>query len=62
MAYIGQPRFVEQDLLYNEDGDRLGELGTCLHDAEAEWDDLCRKKEVYDCVIVVLLHLMGDDR
>ena len=38
---IGQPRFVEQDLLDDEDGDRFGELGTCLHDAEAERNDLC---------------------
>jgi hypothetical protein len=59
MANIRQPRLVEQDLLDDEDGDRLGQLGTCLHDAEAERDDLCRKKEVYDCVVVVLLHLGG---
>ena len=57
VANIGQPRFVEQDLLDDEDGDRLGELGTCLHDAEAERDDLGRKKEVYDRVVVVLLCL-----
>ena len=41
VANVGQPRFVEQDLLDDEDGDRLGELGACLHDAEAERDDLC---------------------
>jgi hypothetical protein len=59
VANIGQPRFVEQDLLHDEDGDRLGEFRAGLHDAEAEWDDLCGKKEMYDRVVVVLL---GDDK
>jgi len=55
VANIGQPRFVEQDLLDDEDGDRLGEFRAGLHDAEAEWNDLCGKEEVYDRVVVVLL-------
>ncbi len=57
VANIGEPRFVEQDLLDDEDSDRLGEFGAGLHDAEAEWDDLCRKQEMYDRVVVVLLNL-----
>ncbi len=62
MANISQPSFVEQDFLDNEDGNRLGEFGASLHDAEAERDDLCRKEEMYDCVVVVLLNFRWGGR
>ena len=55
VAYIGQAGLVEEDLLNYEDGDGLRKLRTSFHDAEAEWDDLCGKKEMYDRVVVVLL-------
>lgn len=37
---------VEENLLDNEDGNSLAQLGTSLHDAKAEWNDLGGKKEV----------------
>lgn len=46
LADIIQAHVVEQDLLHDEDGDRLAELGAGLHDAEAERDDLGGKEEV----------------
>jgi hypothetical protein len=52
---VGEPGFVKEDLLHNEDRDRLGKFRARFHDAEAEGDDLGRKEEVYDRVVVILL-------
>ena len=37
---------VEEDLLDDEDGDRLAQLRSGLHDAEAKRDDLSREEKV----------------
>lgn len=44
---------IEQDLLNNEDGDRLGQLGACLHDPQTERDYLGGQEEVDDLGRVV---------
>jgi hypothetical protein len=41
-----QTEVVEQDLLNDKDGDCLAELATRFHDAQAERNNLCGKKEV----------------
>lgn len=45
---ICQADIVEQDLLYDEDGDRLRELRARLHDSQTQRDDLRRQEEVDD--------------
>lgn len=42
---VPKTRIVEQDLLNDEDCDRLRQLATCLHDPQAEWYDLCCKQK-----------------
>jgi hypothetical protein len=59
LADVCQAGVVEKDLLDDEDGDGLAQLRARLHDAEAQGDDLGCEQEVYDCVVVVLLHLGG---
>jgi len=61
MTDVGEPGLIEKDLLHDEDRDRLGKFRAGFHDAEAEGDDLCRKEEVYDRVIVILLDESTDD-
>lgn len=55
MADVRQTRLIEEDLLYNENGDSLREFGAGFHDPEAKRDDLCRKQEMDHRVVVVLL-------
>ena len=45
---------VEEDLLHDEDGDRLAKLGASLHDAQAQRDDLGRQEKVDHLGRVVL--------
>jgi hypothetical protein len=52
---------VEEDLLHDEDRDRLRELRTGLHDPQTEGDDLSREKEVDNVAVVVLLDERTDD-
>lgn len=54
LANVRQPHIIEQDLLDDKDGDRLGKLAARLHDAEAEWDNLRRQEKVDDIGRVVL--------
>lgn len=42
---VAQPGIIQQDLLNNEDGHRLGELAAGLHDTETEGDDLGCQEE-----------------
>lgn len=42
---ISQPSVIQQDLLDDEDSNGLGELTTCLHNTEAQWNDLRRQEE-----------------
>jgi len=53
-ANVVESIVIQQDLLYNEDGDSLAELRTGLHDAEAQRDDFCRQQEVDHLARVVL--------
>jgi hypothetical protein len=50
-----QPQVVEQNLLHDENRDRLGQFRSSLHDAQAQWDDLGREEEVDHVRIVILL-------
>lgn len=61
LANVLEAKVVEENLLDNEDGDRLGELRASLHDAEAEGDDLGREEEVDDVRVVVLLDESAND-
>jgi len=45
---VGEPHIIQQDLLNDEDGHRLGKFGAGLHDAEAQWDDLGGQQEIDD--------------
>lgn len=54
LADVLQTHVVQENLLYNEDGDGLAELGTGLHDTEAQRDDLSGEEEVDDLGAVVL--------
>jgi hypothetical protein len=55
MTDVSEPGLVEKDLLHDEDGDGLGKFRAGFHDAEAEGDDLGRKEEVYDRIVIILL-------
>lgn len=52
---VREPSLVKEDLLYDEDCYRLGELRAGFHDAEAEGNNLCGKEEVYYGVVIILL-------
>lgn len=54
LANVLQAHVVEENLLHDEDGDGLTQLGAGLHDAQAERDDLGREQEVDDFGAVVL--------
>lgn len=45
-ADIVKAIIVEQNLLHNEDGHCFAQLGSSLHDAQAERDDLRRQEKV----------------
>lgn len=54
LADVLQPHVIEQDLLYDEDGDCLAQLRPGLHDTETEGDDFGGEQEVDDFGAVVL--------
>lgn len=54
VANVLEPEVVEQNLLYNEGGHRLGELCARFHDPKAERDDLRGQKELDDLALVRL--------
>ena len=45
---------IDQDLLQDEGGHRFRQLGTIVHDVQAQWHDLRRQQEVYDVILVGL--------
>lgn len=53
-ANVVQAIVVEQNLLHNEDGDRLAQLGSCLHNTQTQWDDLGSQEEVDNLGRIVL--------
>ena len=59
-ANVVQAVVVQQDLLHDEDGDRLAELRAGLHDAQAKGDDLGGKEEV-DHLSRVILNQRADN-
>jgi hypothetical protein len=46
MTNIIQAHLIEQNFLNNKNGDRLGELGTMLHDPQAQRNDFGSEEEV----------------
>lgn len=48
VADVRESRLVQEDFLYDEDGDSLGKLGASFHDAETEGDNFCGEKKVDD--------------
>jgi hypothetical protein len=60
LADVRKTDVVEEDLLYNEDGDGFAELGTSLHYAQAQRDDLGSQKEVDDFRRIVLYECAND--
>lgn len=57
---IVQAMIVEKNLLDNEDGDSLAELGSSLHNAQAERNDLGSKEKI-DHIRAIVLHQSPDD-
>lgn len=57
---VVQPVVVQQDLLNNEDGNSLAELGASLHDSETEGNYLGSQEEV-DNLGGVILDQSADD-
>lgn len=53
-AYIIKTMIVEEDLLDNENGHRLAQLGARLHDAQTQRNDLRRQKKINDIGRIVL--------
>jgi hypothetical protein len=54
LADVCEPNIVQEDLLYDEDGNSLTEFRTSLHDAQAKGNDLGREEEVNDFGRIVL--------
>jgi len=54
LADVLQAHIIQQDLLHDEDGHRLAQLGARLHDPQAQRDDLGGEQEVDDLRAVVL--------
>lgn len=61
LANVGEADIIEQDLLDNEDGDRLAELAAGLHDSQTQGDDLGAEEERNDLAVVGLLDEGADD-
>lgn len=55
MTYIREANLIEQNLLHDENRDRLRQLGTMLHDPQAERNNLRREEKVDDLSIVGLV-------
>jgi hypothetical protein len=55
LADISETQVVEQDLLNDEDGHRLGKFRAGFHDSQTEGDDLGREQKVDDVRVVILL-------
>lgn len=60
VADVGEAHVVEQDLLHDEDRDRLAQLRARLHDAQTQRDDLGREQEV-DHLGRIVLDERADD-
>ena len=48
LADVGEANVIQEDLLDNEDGNRLAQLRSGLHDTEAERDDFGGEKKIDD--------------
>jgi hypothetical protein len=60
LADVRKTNVVEEDLLYDKDGNGFAELGTRLHYAQAQWDDLGCQEEVDDFRRIVLYECAND--
>lgn len=56
LADVRQAHIVQEDLLYDEDRHRLAQFAACLHDTQAERNDLRRQEEGNHIRVVILLH------
>ena len=54
VAYVPKSCIVQENFLYDEDGDRLAQFGSSLHDAQTKRDNLCCQEEVDDFSRVIL--------
>lgn len=61
LADVRQTHVIQQDLLNDENRDRLAELRAGLHDAKAQGNDLGGEEESDDVRVVVLLDQCPDD-
>ena len=55
MTDIGETSLIQEDLLYNEDGNSLRKLRSRLHNAQAKGYNFRRQQEVNNSVVVILL-------
>ena len=55
MTNVSEACLVKKDLLHDENCDCFRQFRACFHDSETEWNDLRRKEEVNDSIVVVLL-------
>jgi hypothetical protein len=51
---IVESMIIEQDLLHDEDGHRLAQLRSSLHNAKAEWYDFGGQQEIDDIGRIIL--------
>lgn len=54
LANVRQPKVIEEDLLNDEDGDRLAKFRPGFHDTQTERNDLGGKKKIHNFGRVVL--------
>lgn len=54
LADVRKTSLINQNLLQDESGNRLGELTARLHDPQAERNDLCRQEEVDHLLLISL--------
>lgn len=47
-AYVVQSMIIKKDLLDDENSNRFAKLRSCLHNAKAQWNDLCGQEKVND--------------
>lgn len=61
-ANVVEAVVVQKNLLHNENGHRLAELRSSLHDAEAQGNDLRRQQKVDDLGRVILNQRADDTK
>ena len=62
LADVCKTNVIQQDLLDNEDGNGFTELGTRLHDAQAQRDDFGCQEEIDDLGRIILDESANDTK